>query len=185
MINAHILPQSFVLRCVTQLLRIGNRLIVIRCMRDGPAYPRGEESSLSALRGSLMNGDFLLAGRVYLEVSCRFEGIMWNNSADDAIQLIPGHEAIGTIVEMGKNVKGFDMGDRCVADVGNTVSHTPLDFRAIPTRTEIQLSAMIVFIVDEVNRSYARISKREVSRKMVASPSISSSKRLGCSLNAG
>ncbi|PPQ87695.1 hypothetical protein CVT25_011462 [Psilocybe cyanescens] len=35
-------------------------------------------------------------------------------------QLIPGHEAIGTIVEMGKNVKGFSMGDRCVADVGIT-----------------------------------------------------------------
>lgn len=38
------------------------------------------------------------------------------------IQLIPGHEAIGTIVEMGKNVKGFSIGDRCVADVGITVS---------------------------------------------------------------
>jgi len=32
--------------------------------------------------------------------------------------LIPGHEAIGTIAEMGKNVKGFEIGDRCVADVG-------------------------------------------------------------------
>jgi len=26
-------------------------------------------------------------------------------------------------VEMGKNVKGFDIGDRCVADVGITVRH--------------------------------------------------------------
>lgn len=34
--------------------------------------------------------------------------------------LIPGHEAIGTIIEMGKNVKGFEMGDRCVADVGTS-----------------------------------------------------------------
>ncbi|KAF8970231.1 chaperonin 10-like protein [Flammula alnicola] len=34
--------------------------------------------------------------------------------------LIPGHESIGTIVEMGKDVKGFSMGDRCVADVGIT-----------------------------------------------------------------
>ncbi|KAH0834798.1 chaperonin 10-like protein [Lanmaoa asiatica] len=34
--------------------------------------------------------------------------------------LIPGHEAIGTVVEMGKNVKGFEVGDRCVADVGIT-----------------------------------------------------------------
>jgi len=37
--------------------------------------------------------------------------------------LIPGHEAIGTIVEMGKNVKGFEIGDRCVADVGISVRH--------------------------------------------------------------
>jgi threonine dehydrogenase-like Zn-dependent dehydrogenase len=37
-------------------------------------------------------------------------------------QLIPGHEAIGSIVKMGKNVKGFSIGDRCVADVGITVS---------------------------------------------------------------
>lgn len=34
--------------------------------------------------------------------------------------LIPGHEAIGSIVQMGKNVKGFAVGDRCVADVGLT-----------------------------------------------------------------
>ncbi|TCD68705.1 hypothetical protein EIP91_009989 [Steccherinum ochraceum] len=32
--------------------------------------------------------------------------------------LIPGHEAIGKVVEIGKNVKGFDLGDRVVADVG-------------------------------------------------------------------
>jgi hypothetical protein len=35
--------------------------------------------------------------------------------------LIPGHEAIGKVVEMGKNVKGFEIGDRCVADVGISV----------------------------------------------------------------
>lgn len=35
-------------------------------------------------------------------------------------QLIPGHESIGDIVEMGKNVTGFEIGDRCVADVGIT-----------------------------------------------------------------
>ncbi|KNZ82272.1 L-threonine 3-dehydrogenase [Termitomyces sp. J132] len=34
--------------------------------------------------------------------------------------LIPGHEAIGSVVKIGKNVKGFELGDRCVADVGIT-----------------------------------------------------------------
>jgi NADPH:quinone reductase-like Zn-dependent oxidoreductase len=32
--------------------------------------------------------------------------------------LIPGHEAVGTIVAMGDKVKGFDKGDRIAADVG-------------------------------------------------------------------
>ena len=34
------------------------------------------------------------------------------------LQLIPGHEAVGHIVDMGKNVTGFELGDRIVADVG-------------------------------------------------------------------
>jgi len=34
--------------------------------------------------------------------------------------LIPGHEAIGKVVEVGANVKDFVVGDRCVADVGVT-----------------------------------------------------------------
>ncbi|TDL24649.1 GroES-like protein [Rickenella mellea] len=34
--------------------------------------------------------------------------------------LITGHEAVGAIVEMGSNVKGFAKGDRCVADVSVT-----------------------------------------------------------------
>lgn len=34
--------------------------------------------------------------------------------------LIPGHEAIGSVVKLGKNVKDFSIGDRCVADVGIT-----------------------------------------------------------------
>ena len=37
-------------------------------------------------------------------------------------QLIPGHEAIGKVVEVGKNVKDFAIGDRVVADVGISVS---------------------------------------------------------------
>ena len=38
------------------------------------------------------------------------------------MQLIPGHEAIGSVVEMGRNVKDFKIGDRVVADVGISVS---------------------------------------------------------------
>ncbi|KAM5533564.1 hypothetical protein V8D89_012780 [Ganoderma adspersum] len=30
--------------------------------------------------------------------------------------LIPGHEVVGEVVDIGKNVTGFDKGDRCVAD---------------------------------------------------------------------
>ena len=52
-------------------------------------------------------------------------------SDDMPEQLIPGHEAIGTVVEMGKDVKGFDMGDRCVADVGETVSSFLQTLRSI------------------------------------------------------
>lgn len=33
-------------------------------------------------------------------------------------QLIPGHEAIGQVVQIGRNVKDFEIGDRVVADVG-------------------------------------------------------------------
>ncbi|KAI3602896.1 zinc-binding dehydrogenase [Moniliophthora roreri] len=34
--------------------------------------------------------------------------------------LIPGHELVGTIAKIGKNVKGFSEGDRCVSDPGIT-----------------------------------------------------------------
>jgi D-arabinitol dehydrogenase (NADP+) len=37
--------------------------------------------------------------------------------------LIPGHEAVGRVAAYGKNVKGFQLGDKCAADVG-TVSAT-------------------------------------------------------------
>jgi D-arabinose 1-dehydrogenase-like Zn-dependent alcohol dehydrogenase len=33
-------------------------------------------------------------------------------------QLIPGHEAVGTVVDMGSKVVGFEKGDRVCADVG-------------------------------------------------------------------
>ena len=46
-------------------------------------------------------------------------------SSSFRLQLIPGHEVIGTIAAVGKNVKGFSEGDRCVADPGVTVGHFP------------------------------------------------------------
>ncbi|KAJ7637108.1 chaperonin 10-like protein [Roridomyces roridus] len=61
---------------------------------------------------------------VLLKVSCcgvcGTDGHIHDGEFISKFPLIPGHEAIGKIVEMGKNVKGFSMGDRCVADVGIT-----------------------------------------------------------------
>ncbi|WWD16500.1 chlorophyll synthesis pathway protein BchC [Kwoniella shandongensis] len=37
--------------------------------------------------------------------------------------LIPGHEAVGKIVELGDKVSGFEIGDRVAADVGETCSY--------------------------------------------------------------
>ncbi|KAK1927543.1 chaperonin 10-like protein [Papiliotrema laurentii] len=37
--------------------------------------------------------------------------------------LIPGHEAVGTVVEMGSKVTGFEKGNRVAADVGETCSY--------------------------------------------------------------
>jgi hypothetical protein len=71
-------------------------------------------------------------------------------------QLIPGHEAVGSIVELGKNVKGFALGDRCVADVGITVG---LDVIMIVTLLTA-ISAIIAFIVAGVNLFCARTSVR-------------------------
>nr|QJC21053.1 putative short chain dehydrogenase [Strobilurus tenacellus] len=61
---------------------------------------------------------------VLLKVSCcgvcGTDGHIHEGEFISTFPLIPGHEAIGSIVEMGKNVKGFEKGDRCVADVGET-----------------------------------------------------------------
>lgn len=37
--------------------------------------------------------------------------------------LIPGHEAVGKVVAMGDEVKGFELGDKVAADVGSTCGH--------------------------------------------------------------
>ncbi|KAH7882423.1 chaperonin 10-like protein [Phlebopus sp. FC_14] len=51
---------------------------------------------------------------------CGTDGHIHDGEFISKFPLIPGHEAIGKVVEMGKNVKGFEVGDRCVADVGIT-----------------------------------------------------------------
>ncbi|KAJ6486893.1 chaperonin 10-like protein [Mycena sanguinolenta] len=51
---------------------------------------------------------------------CGTDGHIHDGEFISKFPLIPGHEVIGTIVEMGKDVKGFSTGDRCVADVGIT-----------------------------------------------------------------
>jgi NADPH:quinone reductase-like Zn-dependent oxidoreductase len=64
-----------------------------------------------------------VSGGIHLQVPCML--LPWIYARlpfEFRAQLIPGHEAIGSIVKMGKNVKGFSIGDRCVADVGITVS---------------------------------------------------------------
>ncbi|KAG8911205.1 hypothetical protein FRC00_006899, partial [Tulasnella sp. 408] len=57
--------------------------------------------------------------------------------------LIPGHEFIGTIEKLGKDVNGFTVGDRVVADNGISVSSKDADRRALPR----QISA-IIYSVD-------------------------------------
>lgn len=89
-------------------------------------------------------------------------------------QLIPGHEAIGTIVKMGKNVQGFELGDRCVADVGITVSsplfHSTIVYSFIPLR-----SVNNVFTVAEASHSSVRTSSLAASPAMAALQNTSSS----------
>ena len=62
---------------------------------------------------------------VLLKVSCcgvcGTDGHIHEGEFIAKFPLIPVHEAIGKVVEMGKNVKDFQLGDRIVADVGTSV----------------------------------------------------------------
>jgi D-arabinitol dehydrogenase (NADP+) len=41
------------------------------------------------------------------------------------MQLVPGHEIVGTIAAVGKSAGDFSIGDRCVADPTVLVSPDP------------------------------------------------------------
>ncbi|KAH9990942.1 chaperonin 10-like protein [Russula compacta] len=60
---------------------------------------------------------------VLLKGVCGTDGHIHDGEFIATFPLIPGHEAVGSIVELGKNVRGFALGDRCVADVGKTCDH--------------------------------------------------------------
>lgn len=76
---------------------------------------------------------------------------------------------------MGKNVKGFEIGDRCVADVGITVGTACHDVGWERSDTPNH-SAETASIVDVGNRCCVKISMLVVSRRMGVSPNTSSSK---------
>ena len=46
--------------------------------------------------------------------------------------LIPGHECVGVVAAMGKNVKGFQLGERVVAD--NSVGALPTSGNLLGSR---------------------------------------------------
>ena len=87
-------------------------------------------------------------------------------------QLIPGHEAIGKVIEKGKNVKDFDIGDRIVADVGISVrSFVRVLSRHAPTL--IGGSATTVSTAGAATPSCARTSMLAVLPSMVVSQNTS------------
>jgi len=91
-------------------------------------------------------------GRIYFQVPGKLAADHTPERSISAyIQLIPGHEAIGTIVELGKNVKDFSVGDRCVADVGITVS-IPSN-TATQTDTSLHLTISSILIDDAIDPS--------------------------------
>ncbi|CAK5272651.1 unnamed protein product [Mycena citricolor] len=51
---------------------------------------------------------------------CGTDRTLWKGEFIARFPLIPGHEIVGTIAKIGKNVSGFAVGDRCVVDPGIT-----------------------------------------------------------------
>jgi len=67
---------------------------------------------------------------------CGTDGHIHDGEFISRFPLIPGHEAIGKVVEMGKNVTGFELGDRCVADVSLTCDNCFYCRRGAPLMCE-------------------------------------------------
>lgn len=96
------------------------------------------------------------------------------------LKLILGHEVVGTISAIGKDVKGFELGDRCVADPGVTVSSQPLIWVAIINlnRPSVKTASTAV----EAGVFYAKTSSAEGSAWLVDLLNLSSCKSLTISL---
>jgi D-arabinitol dehydrogenase (NADP+) len=74
----------------------------------------------SSLFNIFMNSTSIFRSVSYCGV-CGTDGHIHDGEFIAKFPLIPGHEAVGSVVEVGKDVKGFEVGDRCAADVGITV----------------------------------------------------------------
>ena len=77
---------------------------------------------------------------------------------------------MGSIIELGKDVKGFAIGDRCVADVGITVRD-----EYGPLISLMATSVTAAFTVAGVNPSCVRISALAELARRVDSPNTSPS----------
>lgn len=102
-------------------------------------------------------------GRIYRQISCKFytpplggvENLM--PVPVQIMKLIPGHEIVGVISQLGRRVEGFSIGDRCVADNTILVGLIPsysllrklLPLPRIPVRIMLLLSPRTICPVRE------------------------------------
>jgi hypothetical protein len=107
---------------------------------------------------------------------CGTDGHIHDGEFIAKFPLIPGHEAIGKVVEMGKNVKGFEIGDRCVADVCSCVR---LPGESFVRTTSHGFDSAVYVSIAVVGMSFsAKTLARRVSPRMVVLRNISNSKSI-------